>query len=113
MSDYEENEFDEEVEEEQEKSEEKPTPSKKKLPVLLEFVFNLSNLIMVMVSLLVAGISYISGVSLLNIALRTGITLIVVGFLLTTITRKIIEMSIEVTNNMLEEAPNSGFEHKS
>lgn len=75
-----------------------------KLPALLEFVFTLSNLILVIAALAVAVVSYISGASVLDIALRTGVTLIVVGVLMYVIARKVANASLDVTNKMLEDA---------
>jgi hypothetical protein len=75
-----------------------------KLPVLLDIIFDLSNLIMVVIAMTVAIISYISGATFVDIAIRTGVTLITVGFLLYVIAKKIVNASIEVTTQMVEEA---------
>jgi len=79
-----------------------------RLPVLLDLIFDLSNLIIIVVPLAVAGISFVSGASTLDIALRAGVSLVVVGIFLIIVTRKIVDMSIEVTNRMLERAAQSG-----
>lgn len=73
-------------------------------PVLFDFVFDLSNLIMIVIAIAVAVISYVAGASFLDIAIRTGVTLIVVGIFLYAIARKIVSASIEVTSQMVEEA---------
>ncbi len=75
-----------------------------KLPVLLDIIFDLSNLIMVVIAMTVAIVSYISGATFVDIAIRTGVTLITVGFLLYVIAKKIVSASIEVTSQMVEEA---------
>jgi hypothetical protein len=75
-----------------------------KLPVLLDIIFDLSNLIMIVIAMTVAIVSYISGATFVDIAIRTGVTLITVGFLLYVITKKIVSASIEVTSQMVEEA---------
>jgi hypothetical protein len=82
--------------------------SEEKLPVLLDVIFDLSNLIIVFVPLAVAGISFVSGASVLDIALRAGVSLIIVAIFLIIVTRKIVDMSIDVTNRMLERATNTG-----
>lgn len=79
-----------------------------KLPVLLEVVFDLSKLIMVVVCLAVAGISYISGATWLDIALRTGVAMAIVGILLIVIARAVVSASINATNTMLEQAVKPG-----
>ena len=77
---------------------------KGRLPILLELTFDISKLILVVVSLAVAGISYLSGATWLDIALRTGVAMVVVGFILYVITRLIVGASIDATNHMLQEA---------
>jgi uncharacterized membrane protein (DUF485 family) len=98
---------DELIEEEEEETSEKKGGKKEQLPVLLDLIFNLSNFLIILVAVVVAFLSYIAGASVLNIALRTGVAIIVVGFLSTTIARKIAGISIEVTNDMLENAQQS------
>lgn len=80
-------------------------PAKKEqLPVMLDLAFNLSRFLVLLIALVVAVASFLAGASFLNIVLRTGIAIVVVGFLVTTITQKIVNVSIDVTNQMLEEA---------
>jgi len=94
--------------EQKEEADASASPEKGRLPVLLDLVFDLSNLLIVAVPLIVAGISYVSGASWLDIILRTGISLIVVSVFSIIIIRKIVDTSIEVTNQMLEKASETG-----
>jgi protein-S-isoprenylcysteine O-methyltransferase Ste14 len=59
---------------------------------------------MIVIAMTVAIVSYISGATFVDIAIRTGVTLIIVGFLLYVIAKKIVNASIEVTSQMVEEA---------
>ncbi len=79
-----------------------------KLPVFLEIVFDISNLIMVMVPSVVAVMSYVSGADWTNIVLRTAVTILVTGLMCSGITRSIVSRSVEVTNQMLEAAAQTG-----
>ena len=81
---------------------------KGRLPVLLDLIFDLSNLIIILVPLTVAGISFVSGASLMDVAIRAGVSLAVVSIFLIIVTRKIVDMSIDVTNRMLERATQTG-----
>jgi uncharacterized protein YqhQ len=98
---------DELLEDEQEETSEKKGDKKEQLPVLLDLVFNLSNFLIIVVAVIVAFLSYIAGASLLSIALRTAVAIIAVGFLSTAIARKVASISVDVTNDMLENAPQS------
>lgn len=98
---------DELIEEKEEETQESKGDKKPQLPVLLDLVFNFSNFLIFTVAVVVAFLSYISGASVLNIALRTGVAIVAVGFLSTTIARKIAGISVDVTNDMLENAPQS------
>lgn len=80
---------------------------KERLPVLLELVFDLSKLVLLVVTAAVAVISYLSGASWLDIALRTGVAMVVVGIILYVIARMIVGASIDATNHMLQEAANA------
>lgn len=87
-----------------EESSSQQSAKKEQLPLMLDLAFNLSSFLVFLVALIVAVASFLAGASFLNIILRTGIAIIVVGFLVTTITQKIVNISIDVTNQMLEEA---------
>lgn len=53
-----------------------------RLPILLEFVFSISTLLLLCVALIVAGLSYLSGASILDIFLRAVISTVVLGIIL-------------------------------
>jgi hypothetical protein len=104
----------EEFEEEEEREEKKKTPKprkekqqKTKLPVFLELVFDISGFLMLMVPVAVGMMSYLAGVDWLNIVLRTAIAIFVTGILCCAITRQIVAQSVDITNQMLEEASQS------
>lgn len=83
------------------KAESKPAPAevKKKakapkeepvrLPILAEVVLNFSGLFLVLMALMIAGVSYVSGARLMDIALRTGVTILVMGILLVSLSKMI------------------------
>ena len=75
-----------------------------RLPALLEIVFDTSKILILFIPLIVAAVSYSSGATWPNIVIRTGVTLLAVGILSLSITRRIVNASIEVTNEMLEKA---------
>lgn len=67
------------------KGEEKQTPAAKgkpaRIPFLLDFSLSLSSLLVVLASLLTAGLALLSGASLEVLAFRTGLVLLVSGLL--------------------------------
>lgn len=52
------------------------------LPILVEYVFTFSNILLLAVVLIIAALSFISGASLMDILLRSGVALLVMGVLL-------------------------------
>ena len=60
------------------------------LPVLVEFTITMSVIILVIVFFSMVGISLLTGAKLLDIVLRTSLSLILVGLLLLFISRQII-----------------------
>ena len=60
-----------------------------KAPLLIEFFITVSVTIVVAVFLIVAGISLVTGASLLDFVFRTGISTLVLGWLLVTTIRQI------------------------
>lgn len=73
----------------------RPRSSKKKetddlrLPLLVELTFTISVLFIILVSLSVLITSIVSGANLLHLVLRTGVTLLVLGSLVTLISSQI------------------------
>jgi len=49
------------------------------LPALVEFVYSISAIIVILVSLIVAVISFLSGSSLMDLVIRTGVSILVTG----------------------------------
>jgi len=60
-----------------------------RLPVLVEFTYTISVLLLLFLGLTVIVISFISGASLLNLVLRTGVAIVVMGALLMLISSQI------------------------
>jgi len=60
-----------------------------RLPVLVEFTYTISVLLLLLLGLTVMFISFVSGASLLNLVLRTSVTILVIGALLTLISAHI------------------------
>jgi len=83
------------------------------LPIFVELVFRFSGLFLVLITLIVTVISFVSGANLLQIVFRTGTTMIVVGFMLLIINSKIASGALEAAMCQAEEAENktgSGLE---
>ena len=59
------------------------------LPVLVEFTITISVIVLIVLFFAVTGISLLTGAKLLDIVLRTGVTLLVIGVLLMLISRQI------------------------
>lgn len=59
------------------------------LPVLVEFAYSVSILLLVFWGLTITGISFISGASLLNIVVRTSVAILVMGVLFMLISSQI------------------------
>src|SRR6266498_2149181 len=78
------------------------------LPVLVELVFRFSGLFLVMITLTVAIVSFVSGASYLQIVFRTGIAILVVGILLVILTSKVSTGVLEVVRTQLAEARKTG-----
>jgi hypothetical protein len=70
------------------------------LPVLVEFSFAFSAVILAIVFFAVVGVSVLTGATLLDIVLRTSVTILVIGSLLILITRQI---SQDVLNDAILE----------
>ena len=54
-----------------------------RLPVLVEFAYTASALLVILASLMVVVVSFVMGASLLDIVIRTAVTILVIGGLLT------------------------------
>ena len=73
------------------KQSKKPAQENIHLPVVLEFLYSFSGIFLIMITLTVILVGFVSGVALLQIFLRALITLLVVGFLLLLINSKVTE----------------------
>jgi hypothetical protein len=60
-----------------------------RLPVLVELTYTVSILFLIFVSLTMMVTSFISGTNLLNLVLRTGVAILVIGSLVTVISSQI------------------------
>lgn len=59
------------------------------LPVLVEFTYTISILLLILLALTIAVISFLNGASLFTLVLRTGVTIFVMGGLLTFISAQV------------------------
>jgi len=59
------------------------------LPVLVEFTFTFSVIVLVLLFLTMISVSLLTGTKLLDIVIRTSVTMLVIGVLLMLITRQI------------------------
>jgi len=60
-----------------------------RLPVLVEFAYSISAIVVILASLIVAIISIVKGASLSDLVIRTGVTILVIGGLLTLVSWQI------------------------
>ncbi|MDR3578314.1 MAG: hypothetical protein P4L50_31010 [Anaerolineaceae bacterium] len=65
------------------------------LPLLVEFAFSVSLLVLLLADLSIAAISFVSGANYLDIALRTVVTTIVLGVVLWLLTGRLSKGAIE------------------
>ncbi len=73
------------------------------LPVFVELAFRFSGLFLILITLIVAAISFLSGAAPLQILVRTGITIIVMGILLLILTSRISAGALEAARRQIEE----------
>ena len=96
---------------EPEKKDAKPSKAAKKkkesdgfhLPVLVEFTFTVSVVLLVIVFLAMAAISWMTGTSLLDFVLRTSTSMLVLGGLLMVVTRQVSTGVMEAKLGELED----------
>ena len=74
--------MDEKNEHDEEQEDSGRDAKKIRLPIMMEFVFSLSPMLLICVALVVAGLSYISGANIIDIFLRTVISTLVIGIVL-------------------------------
>ena len=93
---------------------EKKKPEGGSLPVLVEFIFTLSAILLVVLFLIIVTTSLLMGAKLLDIILRTGVTLLVIGALLVLISRQIVSgmliADVDVEQNELAQQKSEGLE---
>jgi hypothetical protein len=78
------------------------------LPLLVEFVFTFSLIFLLLSDLLIVAISFISGANLLDIAIRTVVTTLVLGALLWMLSGKLSKGALEAAySSMFKEEKNS------
>ncbi len=68
---------------------EKKQPNGARLPLLIEFTYTISTLILVLLALTIIVISFLTGASLFALVLRTGVAIVVMGGLLMLISSQI------------------------
>ena len=91
-----------------------PKKQKKKneaeLPLLVEFVISFSGLALILVSLIVAGVSFTSGANIVQLVLRTGTTIVVLGCLLLLVSSRVASGALEaaLTEDSADQAPQKG-----
>ncbi len=73
------------------------------LPDFVELAFRFSGLFLILITLIVAAVSFVSGASLLQIVMRTGITIIVMGVLLLILTSRISAGALEAAKRQIED----------
>lgn len=104
------------------KKEEKPPPPKKKeaaksqkkgsavdknIPDVLQITFTISRLIVVLVAVIMVGLSYFSGAGYIDILIRTGAAVLLVGFILWFINMRLARGSLDAVLADLEEMHNA------
>jgi hypothetical protein len=78
------------------------------LPLLVEFIFTFSLIFLLLSDLLIVAISFISGANLLDIAIRTVVTTLVLGVLLWLLSGKLSKGALEAAySSMFTEEKNS------
>jgi hypothetical protein len=92
------------------KSAEKPGSAP--LPAMLELALTLSSLLVVSVPVTVGLVAYFSGASLMDIVLRSGVTLLVVGVLTTAVTRMLADGALKAFQEDLQRASQSESQHE-
>jgi hypothetical protein len=73
------------------------------LPVLVDLVFSFSGFFLLAGPLAVAGVSYISGVQPMQIFIRTGITIFILGILLLVLSSKVSAAALDAAYRQVEE----------
>lgn len=84
----------------------KPKREEIKLPFLVELVFQFSGFFLLLITLSVALISYLSGAHFIEIFIRTGAALVVCGFLTLILSSRVSQGAFEAAAQM-EEAQGS------
>ncbi len=74
--------------------------SRQPIPFLLEFTLSISRVIVVLVAMVVAGLSWLRGADYLNIGLRSGTSLLAVGVILWAVNWAVSNNLIEVTREI-------------
>ena len=73
------------------------------LPVLVEFAYSISAIVVILASLIVAIISIVKGASLIDLVMRTSITILVIGSLLMLVSWQISAGVLKASLTELEE----------
>jgi hypothetical protein len=76
------------------------------MPVLVEFVFTFSKVLLIMVFLVMSAVSWLNGATLLDFVLRTSVTMLVLGGLLMLLTQQISTGVLTTSLAELEEEKN-------
>lgn len=85
-----------------EKSAKKKDADSAPLPVLVEFTVTVSVIFLVLVFFTIVGVSLFTGATLLDFVIRTSISLLVLGILLTLIARQVSFGMLKVSTNTEE-----------
>jgi hypothetical protein len=89
---------------EEPKNKKKSRPDRLELPLLVELTLNFSYLFLFLITAIVAAISYEAGANLLEIFLRAGITVVIIGTVLINLTGRIADGALVAAKIEVEEA---------
>jgi hypothetical protein len=92
------------------KSQKKGSAVDKNIPDVLRIAFTISRLVVVLVAVIVMGLSYFSGAGYIDILLRTGTAVLLVGFILWFINMRLARGSLDAVLADLEEIQKSTTE---
>lgn len=107
---FSEDEFDE-LEEENEAEEKKNKKEKVQVPIFLELVYSFALIFTILLALIVAGSSYLSGATLLDVFIRTAITILSTGLLLWILSLTVSNGAVKTVKVLQKEALEKQINH--